>query len=60
MTDDQIMAIAAKHFRPGHNREAESNFIACVREILEVAEGGCPNFPCCPCDSRKECQNGHS
>lgn len=31
-----------------------------IIEARDKEAGTCPNYPCCPCDSRKECQNGHS
>ncbi|WP_244254382.1 hypothetical protein [Burkholderia vietnamiensis] len=34
LTDEQILDIGYKHFKPGHNVEAEAKFVAAVREIL--------------------------
>ncbi|WP_254227843.1 hypothetical protein [Burkholderia gladioli] len=35
-TDAQILEVGYRHFKPGHNTEAEANFVAAVREVLEL------------------------
>ncbi|KVN30742.1 hypothetical protein WJ63_08170 [Burkholderia pyrrocinia] len=34
LTDEQILKIGYKHFKPGHNVKAEANFVAAVRDVL--------------------------
>ncbi|WP_157659925.1 hypothetical protein [Burkholderia ubonensis] len=37
LTDEQILEIGYKHFKPGHNVKAESNFVAAVRDVLAAS-----------------------
>ncbi|MEB2535854.1 hypothetical protein SB394_02595 [Burkholderia sp. BCCIQ04A] len=37
LTDAQILEIGYKHFKPGHNVEAETNFVATVRDVLAAS-----------------------
>ncbi|KWD81816.1 hypothetical protein [Burkholderia ubonensis] len=37
LTDDQILELGYKHFKPGHNVEAETNFVAAVRDVLAAS-----------------------
>ncbi|WP_322083962.1 DUF551 domain-containing protein [Burkholderia sp. BCC1972] len=37
LTDEQILEIGYKHFKPGHNVKAESSFVAAVRDVLTAS-----------------------
>ncbi|ALX12105.1 hypothetical protein P350_11420 [Burkholderia cepacia JBK9] len=39
LTDEQILDIGYKHFKPGHNIKAEANFVAAVRDVLAAHPG---------------------
>ncbi|VWB97332.1 hypothetical protein [Burkholderia lata] len=39
VTDEQILEIGRRHFRPGHNVDAEANFVAAVRDVLAAHPG---------------------
>ncbi len=39
LTDEHILEIGRRHFRPGHNVEAEASFIAAVRDVLAAHPG---------------------